>query len=104
MAQRVDDTADQAFAYFDGSDIPCPLHLGSFLNVAALTHQYHTHIILFKVQCDGIHPILELNQFSRLHIVEAVDAGDTVTYLQYTAYFLQFGGSVEIMQLLAQYS
>src|SRR5690606_41109147 len=93
--------AYHTFAHFDRGDLPGTAHLRTFFNGSDFTHQYHTHVVFFQLQGDGFHTILhKFSQLTLANTVQAINAGDTVTHLQYGTYFLQVGRGIAVGQLL----
>ena len=102
LSECIHYAANHAFTNIDRSDLTGTFYFGTFFDVSALSHQYHTHIVFFQVQGDGAHTVLELDQFTIANVAETVHAGDTVTHLQYGSYFFEVRRGVEIAQLLAE--
>src|SRR5690606_18669380 len=59
FSEGIDHAANHSFTYLDGGDLSGTGNLGSFLDAAGVSHQYHTHIVLFEVKRDGANAILK---------------------------------------------
>ena len=103
MPQCIYNSSNHSFSYFNRSDLTGTFHFCTFFNVSAFTHQYHTYIIFFKVQCDSSYTVFKLYKFTIANITQSVHPGNTITYLQYRTYFFKVCCSIEVAQLLAQY-
>src|SRR4030095_9547406 len=73
------------------------------MDLFGFSHQHHTHVVFFKVQCNSTNPTFEFNQFAVTNITQAIHAGNAIAYLQYCSYFFQIGRSTKVAQLLTQY-
>src|ERR1051325_7746656 len=71
--------------------------------MTCLSHQYHTYIIFFKVQCDCTNSIFKFNKFTITNIAQSIYAGNTITNLQYCTDLFKIISSIKVAQLLAQY-
>src|SRR5690606_16098755 len=103
LTEGIHHAAYHAFAYFNRSDLAGTAHFGTFLNVATLTHEYHTHVVFFQVQCNSAHTILKFHQLTIAHITQSIYTGNTIAHLQYRAHLFQVGACIETAQLLTQY-
>src|SRR5690606_667844 len=102
LAERVDDAAEETLADGDAGDPGRTADLRAFLDIVAGAHQYDPDVILLEVEYDGFDATLKLDQLPGLCLVEAVDAGDTVPYLEDRADLLELGCALESGQLLLE--
>ena len=79
IAQRIDDTAEQAFADGDIDDGAGPLDGVAFLDVAVAAEDHGADIVGFQVQGHAADTTREFDQLAGLDIVETVNAGHAVT-------------------------
>ena len=63
------------------------------------TEDHHTDIVGFKVQRHAANSTREFDHFTGLHIVQAIDAGNTVTHRQHLADLGDFCLLAEIFDL-----
>jgi len=68
--------------------------------VGVLAENGHTDRILFEVQHQAVDVPGELHHLTGHHVLQAVDAGDTVTYLKDGSDTLNLEVAVVIVQLL----
>ena len=102
IAERVDDAAEQALADRDVDDGAGALDGVAFLDVAVIAEDHDADIVGFEVERHALDAARELDHFAGLHIVEAIDAGDTVADGEHLADFGDFGFLAEILDLLLQ--
>ena len=103
LAEGIYNAAYHAFAYRDGSDAAGAVYARSFADVVACTHQYHAHVVLFEVEYDGLNAGFKFNKLTRLCLVQAINAGNTVADLEHGSVFFELRGSTEAGKLLLQY-
>lgn len=60
------------------------------------------HVVLFQVHHDRFHPVVELQEFVSLGIVETVNPGYAIAHLEHRTYFFRPDTSTDPFQLLAQ--
>src|SRR5690606_32154059 len=85
FTQGVYHAANHSFTYANRCDLSGPANFSAFFDIAAVTHEYHTHVIFFKVERDCANAVLKLYQFTVTHIAQSIHASDTVAHLQYGA-------------------
>src|SRR5690606_18672263 len=83
VTQRVDHTAEEAFAHFDRSNGVGPFYFGAFFNIVRRTEEHDTHVVLFKVQNDSLYACFEFYKLTGSGVGKTIYTGDTVTYRQY---------------------
>ena len=88
------------YNYFNRSNLSGSFYFGSFFDIAAFTHHYHTHIIFFQVKRNGFYTTFELNKFTTSYAVQTIHTGNTIAHLQYGSHFFQVGQCIKIAQLL----
>src|SRR5690606_17332246 len=76
VAETVDDAAEQALADGDVDDRAGALDGVAFLDLGVRAEDHDADIVGFEVERHALHAIGELDHFTGLDIVEAVDAGD----------------------------
>src|SRR5260221_10633683 len=103
LAKRIDHAAKHTFTDIYRSDLTGATDFCAFLNIPAVPHQHHTHIVLFEVEGDGSDTILKFHEFAAADIAQSVYTGDTIAHLQHGTDLFQFGGNVGVAQLLTQY-
>jgi len=79
VAEGVDDAAEQSFADRNVDDGAGALDGRTFGDLGVRTEDHDAHVIGFEVQGHALRTIAELDHLAGLYIVEAVDAGDSVT-------------------------
>src|SRR5690606_18843574 len=100
IAQRVDHAAEQAGANRHFHDSARTLYRVAFLDVAVVTENHDADIVDLEVQGHSADATGELHHLTGLDIVQAVDAGDTVTDRKHLADFGNFGFLAEILDLV----
>src|SRR4029078_6585421 len=90
IAERADDAPEQPLADRHVDDGAGALDGLAFLDLAVVAEDDDADVVDFEVQRHAAHSVLELHHLARLHVVEAVDAGDTVTDRQHLADFGDF--------------
>jgi len=80
-SQRVDDTSDHGVAYRNLYDGSCRLDDIAFLDVSVGAQDYGTDVVFFKVLCHSVGILTELQQLAGHAVLQTIDSGDTVTYL-----------------------
>src|SRR5690606_5448054 len=76
IAETIDDAAEQALADGDVDDRAGALDGVAFLDLRVRAEDHDADIVGFEVERHALHAIGELDHFTGLDIVEAVDAGD----------------------------
>ncbi len=102
VAQRVDDAAEQALADRGVHDGAGPLDGVAFLDAAVIAEDHDADIVGFEVERHALDAARELDELTGLHVVEAVDAGDTVADAEHLADFGNFGFLAEILDLVLE--
>ena len=102
LAERVDDTAEQALADRNLDDGAGALDGLAFLDLAVGAEDHDADIVGFEIERHAFDAALELDHLAGLHVVEAVDAGDAVADRQHLADFGDFGLLAEILDLLLE--
>ena len=64
--------------------------------------KHSTDIVFLEVEDDATHAIFKFDQFPGLHACQAVDAGDSVPYLENGANFLELCCTCRTGELLAE--
>src|SRR5690606_39916579 len=90
LAERVDDAAEEFLADRHIDDRLGALDALTFLDLAVGTEDHDTDIVGFEVQRHALGAVLELDEFAGLHVIEAIDAGDTVADGKHLADFGDF--------------
>ena len=103
IAKRIDDTAEQALADRHFDDGAGALDRLAFLDLAVGTEDHDADIVDFEIERHAFDAALELDHLAGLHVVEAVDAGDTVADRQHLADFRNLGFLAEILDLIFEY-
>ena len=99
FAKRCDDTSQQGFVYMDGGHVARPPHGISLLDEVGGAEQYGTDVVLFEIHYDGLHAVVEFEQFVGFGVSESVDAHDAVADLQHRPYFGILRRQIGILQL-----
>ncbi len=102
FTQCIDYTTNHSFTNFNGSDLAGAFHFRTFLDSAGLSHQYYTHIIFLKVQCNSTNATFKFHQFTITNIAQPIHTGNAITYLQNGTYFLEVSRHINVAQLLTQ--
>src|SRR5439155_17117504 len=102
VAQRVDDAAEQALADRRVHDGAGALDGLAFLDLAVGAENHDTDVVGFEVQRHAAGAVLEFDHFTGLDVVEAVDAGDTVTDGQHLSDFGNLSLLAEILDLVLE--
>src|SRR5262245_31827422 len=100
IAQRIDDAPEQTLADRHIDDRVGAFDSLTFHNLTVIAKDDDTDIIDFEVECHAAHTVFELDHLAGLHIVEAINAGDTVADRQHLSDFGYFGFLAEILDLL----
>src|ERR1700683_5026495 len=100
LTERIDDAAEQGLADRNLDNRPCALDGLAFLDLAVRAEDHNADIVDFEVKRHALAPAFELDHFAGLHIVETVDAGNTVADRQYLPDLRDFGLLAEILDLL----
>jgi hypothetical protein len=85
LAQRVQDAAHDRVADRHGEDLAGALDRVAFLEVRGLAQKGHTDVVLFQVEHHALEAAGELQQLHGHGVLNAVDAGDTVTDVDHGA-------------------
>ena len=102
LPRRVDDAAEQALADRGVDDGAGPLDGVAFLDAAVGTEDHDADIVGFEVERHALDAARELDELTGLHVVEAIDAGDTVADAEHLADFGDFGFLAEILDLVLE--
>src|SRR6201996_1204690 len=102
IAERVDDAAEQALANRRVHDGAGALDGLTFLDLAVGAENNDTDVVGFEVQRHAAGAVLELDHFTGLDVVEAVDAGNTVADGQHLSDFGNLSLLAEILDLVLQ--
>ena len=81
-SEGVDDTPQHGVAHGNRGDFAGGFHRAAFLNAEAFTHQHRADVVVFEVQSDPFSAILEFEELTCHGLLEAVNAGDSITHLQ----------------------
>src|SRR5208282_2116752 len=100
IAEGVDNAAEQCLAHRNLDDRAGALDGLAFFDLAVGAEDHDADIIDFEIERHAAHAALEFDHLARLHIVEAIDAGDAVADRQHLADFRNFGFLAEILNLL----
>src|SRR4051794_18330730 len=102
VAERVDDAAEQALADRRVDDGAGALDGLAFLDLAVGAEDHDADVVGFEVQRHAAGAVLELDHFTGLDVVEAVDAGNAVADGQHLSDFGNFSLLAEILDLVLQ--
>src|SRR4029077_3171290 len=102
IAERVDDATEQALADRRVDDGAGALDGLAFLDLAVGAEDHDTDVVGFEVQRHAAGAVLELDHFTGLDVVEAVDAGNAVADGQHLSDFGNFSLLAEILDLVLQ--
>ncbi|GBF27930.1 hypothetical protein MnTg02_02990 [bacterium MnTg02] len=102
IAERINDTAEKALAHGHIDNRSRPLDRIAFLDGAVVPENHDTDIIDLEIEGHAANAAGKFNQFAGLHIVEAVNAGNTVAHRQDLTNFGNLGLFTEILNLLLQ--
>ena len=102
VSERVDYTSDHVFANVDRGDTSCPFDRVTLFHEVGRPQQDGSHVVFFEVHHDRFHSVVELQQFVRLGIVEAIYACHTIAHLKYGTHFFRMDAGTDTFQLLAQ--
>ena len=102
IAERVDDTAEQALADWCVNDGAGALDRVAFLDVAVGAEDHDADIVGFEIERHAPNAARKLDRFARLDVVQAVDAGDAVTHRQHLPDFRDLRLFAEILDLILQ--
>ena len=104
VAERVDDTAEQALADRHIDDRAGTADGRAFGNFGVRAEDHDADIVGFEVEGHAFDAVVELDHFSGLDIVETIDAGDAVADRQDGADLRDFGLGIEIRDLVADHA
>src|ERR1700730_1482141 len=102
IAERIDHAAEQALADRGIDDGAGALDGLAFLDLAIGAENHDTDVVGFEVQRHAAGAVLELDHFTGLDVVEAVDAGNAVADGQHLSDFGNFSLLAEILDLVLQ--
>src|SRR5579872_886858 len=100
LAERIDDAAQQSFADRHFDDSPRALDGLTFRDLAVGAEDHNADVVGFEVERHAFDAAFELDHFAGLHVVEAVDAGNTVANRQDLSDLGDFSFLAEILDLL----
>src|ERR1700730_210785 len=102
IAERIDDAAEQALADRRIDDGAGALDGLAFLDLAVGAEDHDADIVGLEVERHAAGAVLELDHFSRLDVVEAVDAGNAVADGQHLSDFGNLSLLAEILDLVLE--
>ena len=102
LAQGIDHATQQALAHRHVDDGTGPLDQIAFLDGAVFAEDDDADIVGFEVQGHALDATGKLDHLTGLHLIEAVDTGDTVTDRENPSDLGDFGLGVEIGNLFLQ--
>src|SRR5205085_4494748 len=102
IAERIDDAAEQTLADRRVDDGAGALDGLAFLDLAVGAEDHDADVVGFEVQRHAAGAVLELDHFTGLDVVEAIDAGDAVADGQHLSDFGNFGFLAEILDLVLE--
>src|SRR6185437_11387001 len=102
IAKRVDDAAQQALADWNLDDGAGALDGLAFRDLAVRAENDDADVVVFEIERHAAHAALEFDHLAGLHVVESVDAGDTVADRQHLADFGDFRLLAKILDLLSE--
>ncbi|MNL45705.1 hypothetical protein D3C87_1683720 [compost metagenome] len=102
VAQTIDHAAEQARTNRGIHDGAGTLDDVAFLDGAVGPEDHDADIVGFKVEGHALDAARELDELTGLHIVEAIDAGNTVTDGKHLTNFGNLGFLAEILDLVLE--
>ncbi len=102
IAERIDDTAEQALADGNVDDRAGALDGLPFLDLAVLAEDDDADVVGLEIERHAAHAVLELDHLAGLHVVEAVGAGDAVADREHLTDFGDFGLLAEVLDLVLE--
>src|SRR5690606_37938581 len=102
VAEAVNHAAEQARANRSVHDGAGTLDDVAFLDRAVIAEDHDTDIVGFEVQGHALDATRELDELTGLHVVEAVNAGNTVTDGEHLTDFGNLGFLAEILDLVLE--
>ncbi len=100
IAQSIDHAAKKGLADGNVHDGVGALYAVAFADFLVGAEDNRTDVVGFEVERHALNAIGEFDHFAGLHVIEAVDAGNTVTHRQHGTDFADFGFSTEIGDLV----
>src|SRR6202035_5136332 len=102
IAERIDHAAEQALADRGVDDGAGALDGLAFLDLAVGAEDHDADVVGFEVQRHAAGAVFELDHFTGLNVVEAVDAGNAVADGQHLSDFGNFSLLAEILDLVLE--
>ena len=104
IAERVDYATKHVFRHVDRCDALSTTDFVSLFDLVAFAEEYGANVVFFEVENHARNAARrEFEKLTSLHFGQAVDTGDTVTYLKYGTDFIHIGTRVEAAQFALQY-
>jgi len=100
VAQGIDHTTEQAFADRHVHDGAGPLDRVALFDAAVVAEDHDTDVVGLEVQRHPARPVGELDHFTGLDVVEAVNAGDTIAHGKNLTNLRDFGFTAKVLDLL----
>ncbi len=102
IAERVDHAAQQALADGSVDDGAGALDGLAFLDLAVGAEDHDADVVGFEIERHTARAVLELDHFTGLDVVEAIDTSDAVTNRQHLTDFRDLGFLAEILDLVLE--
>ncbi len=102
FAQRVNHASDHGLAHRHAHDASRAANLVAFHDAGGFAQQHRAHLIFFQVQSDARNAALELDEFAGHHVLQAVNARDSVAHRNHRAGLGDVDRLIVVLDLLAQ--